>query len=45
MDNKLYVRMNCDWKSREEYENRKKQEKVKKTFNTNIDESSRKTRV
>ena len=29
MDNKMYIRMNCDWKSREEYEKKKRQEKVK----------------
>ena len=26
MDNKLYIRMDRDWKSREEYEKRKKQQ-------------------
>ena len=29
MDNKVYIRMDRDWKSREKYEKRKRQEKVK----------------
>lgn len=29
MDNKVYIRMDRDWKSREEYEKRKKKEKIK----------------
>jgi len=30
MDSKLYIRMDHDWKSREEYEKRKKQERLNK---------------
>jgi hypothetical protein len=30
MDNKVYIRMDRDWKSREEYEKKKKQERVNK---------------
>jgi predicted secreted protein len=30
MDNKMYIRMDRDWKSREEYEKKKKQERVNK---------------
>lgn len=30
MDSKLYIRMDRDWKSREEYEKRKKQERLNK---------------
>jgi hypothetical protein len=32
MDRKVYVRMNCDWKSRDEYEKRKKKEKLNETY-------------
>ena len=30
MDSKMYIRMDRDWKSREEYEKRKKQERLNK---------------
>jgi len=30
MDNKMYIRMDRDWKSREEYEKKKKQERINK---------------